>query len=582
MGARESSATAGAHHVLKRLSWPKGIATRLYTVFALAVSIVFVLAMAAIIFASQTRTAALGFFSNGLSGIAATTDLDILLKRHRRVVETAPDEPGVNPMALRQRELDELAAAMTARLDAVEGGRLFGLRDDLAKLFAEGYRVVAVAEAGGKDVARYVDIYSAVAGRVQGSLDSYRSKRLTAAEAAIYRLAGSARLLVTWVVVCSCILLVIVAPASFLVVVGIVRRLKAVSSAMLRLARNEMSIALDVDSSEDDEIGEMARAVNVFKDNALSLLEHKGEVERLNTWLEIAVDNMSRGLSLFDGEQRLLICNRQYRDMYGLTDELVTPGTRFEDIVRHRVKVGTGREGDLDGLVLLDSPLVRRKDDSPKKLVTLIHRLTNGRIVSVAFQSVKNGGWVAVHEDITEKQRKADEFEELACKDPLTGLGNRRYFHEAMEKTCASLSEDTPFAVHWIDLDRFKQVNDTLGHQIGDALLQAAATRMQRALRSSDVIARLGGDEFVILQRNDVSEENARILADRLVSTLRRPFFIDGHKIEIGGTVGVALGPKHGTTPDVLLKCADLALYKAKANGRGQHLVFEVAAAEAA
>jgi diguanylate cyclase (GGDEF)-like protein len=564
-----------------RLLWPKGIATRLYAVFALGVSIVLVLALAAIIFASQTRTAALGFFSDGLTGIAAATDLDILLKRHRRMVETIPDEPAVNIAAPRRRVLDDLAAEITALLDGDAQHELAGVRADAGRLISEGYHVLALAEAGETaSLKHYVDIYSGVAARMQEGLDSYRSGRLAEAEAGIAELAASARSLLAWVLICSVTLVVIVAPASFLVVVGMVRRLKVVAGAMLKLARNEMEIRLDV-GDDNDEITEMARAVNVFKANALSLLDHKSEVERLNAWLEIAVNNMSRGLSLFDCDQRLLICNHEYRDMYGLTDELVARGTRFQDIVRHRLEVGTGREGDVDGFDLLHSPLIQRPEGASADFVTLTHRLANGRIIQVAFQGVKDGGWVAVHEDITEKQAKADRIEEMARKDPLTGLGNRRHFHEEMEKACAGLAAGKPFAVHWIDLDRFKLVNDTLGHQIGDQLLQAAATRMERALRAEDFIARLGGDEFVILQREDVSEDTAGILAARLVATLGRPFFIDGHKIDIGGTVGVALGPKHGTKPDILLRCADQALYQAKANGRGQHIIFETPAAAA-
>jgi diguanylate cyclase (GGDEF)-like protein len=186
-----------------------------------------------------------------------------------------------------------------------------------------------------------------------------------------------------------------------------------------------------------------------------------------------------------------------------------------------------------------------------------------------------NGGWVATHEDITERRKADAKISHMALHDALTNLPNRLLFREQMVDRLAHLSRDQQFAVLCLDLDGFKRVNDTLGHPFGDKLLQQVAARMSECLREGDSIARLGGDEFVILQGNIKQPNDAIILAERVFEVTSAPFDLDGQQVVIGVSIGIAIGPTDAADPDHLLKNADMALYRAKADGRGTYRFFE-------
>ena len=167
--------------------------------------------------------------------------------------------------------------------------------------------------------------------------------------------------------------------------------------------------------------------------------------------------------------------------------------------------------------------------------------------------------------DLLEKQH----LEKMALEDALTGLANRRCFEQELQRHVGpGRTRSTGFAVHLLDLDRFKAVNDVLGHDAGDELLRQVAVRLQGLLREHDLVARLGGDEFAVLQRNFRGVEDVQLVAGRIVEELRRPFALPQGAAEIGVSVGIALYPAHGDDPAQLMKCADLALYAVKDSGR--------------
>jgi diguanylate cyclase (GGDEF)-like protein/PAS domain S-box-containing protein len=180
-----------------------------------------------------------------------------------------------------------------------------------------------------------------------------------------------------------------------------------------------------------------------------------------------------------------------------------------------------------------------------------------------------------VTQDVTAKRSVELKLVHMARHDALTGLPNRIMLREAMEEACAKAKRGDASAILCLDLDRFKQVNDTLGHPTGDALLQAVTRRLMDCVRETDLVARIGGDEFAIVQHAVDQPRNASALARRLVIELGRPFVIDGHSMVIGTSVGVAITPTDGVESDQLLRNADLALYRAKLAGRGQYKFFE-------
>ena len=198
-----------------------------------------------------------------------------------------------------------------------------------------------------------------------------------------------------------------------------------------------------------------------------------------------------------------------------------------------------------------------------------------GRVIQVSHRGLPGGGFVSTVDDVTERRAIEDRITHLAHHDTLTALPNRMTFRTRLESVLKAVDETAPCAVLYVDLDRFKPVNDTLGHQIGDLVLQAAAERIQAQLRETDVVARLGGDEFAVLIGHYHGMQTVTALAERLIHDISRPITIKGLQVLIGASVGIAYAPLHGSDPDLLLRNADLALYRAKSAGRGCHRAYE-------
>lgn len=430
------------------------------------------------------------------------------------------------------------------------------------------------------------------------------------------------------------------------------------------------------------------------------LRRSKQSLERSNLLLQTALQDMAHGLCVFDRHMRLVICNHRYAEMYGLQPEQTKPGVTLRSILEARVRVGWVPE---DQEQYVGSRLARAKiGDSHYSE----NELSDGRIYAVNHRRMPNGGWVAIHIDITEQRRAERELDEtkqfldsiienipvavvvkdaktrkyllvnrafekmlgiprsellgrtafdihqakdaqliddadseslhepdlvsykeieldpprrgphmqatrrivirknqgdakfiiaviedvterkkaeqriafLAHHDALTGLANRASLAQKIDEAAArQRRRDEPFTVLLLDLDWFKQVNDTLGHPAGDALLSEVATRLKALLRETDILARLGGDEFAIIQAGETKQrEAAQALAERVIEMIGRPFEIDGGDVSIGASIGIALAPEQGSTgSDELLKMADLALYRAKSTGRNGYCFFD-------
>lgn len=297
--------------------------------------------------------------------------------------------------------------------------------------------------------------------------------------------------------------------------------------------------------------------------------KRKLELERQNIRLDAAVNNISQGLCMMDAKGRLVICNEPYARIYNLPAQLLRPGTRLEDILSHLfdqgMEVGTTREE----YVAWRRDVIARREYGKN-----IHELGN-RTIMMQHHPMKDGGWVSTHEDITEQRQNEARIRHLARHDALTDLPNRIEFLEQMAKTEAGLSRGEMAAVLYIDLDHFKAVNDTLGHAVGDEVIKQASARLWGTTRETDVLARLGGDEFALLMRPIDGPEIAAKVADRIIKAIGAPMHIGGQQIEIGASVGIAVGPGDGVKTDTLVKNADLALYKAKSEGRSTYHFFE-------
>ena len=197
----------------------------------------------------------------------------------------------------------------------------------------------------------------------------------------------------------------------------------------------------------------------------------------------------------------------------------------------------------------------------------------DGRTIAYAIRPLPDGGGVATHEDVTEQRRIEARIKHMAHHDALTDLPNRVLLRERLED---ALKGDAPVGVLWLDLDRFKEVNDTLGHAVGDALLKAAAERLQSCVRDRDTVARLGGDEFAVIQTGADQPLGATTLALRIIEAISEPYQILDHQIIVGVSIGISVSPHDATDANQLLRNADLALYRAKNEGRGTYRFFEL------
>jgi diguanylate cyclase (GGDEF)-like protein len=200
--------------------------------------------------------------------------------------------------------------------------------------------------------------------------------------------------------------------------------------------------------------------------------------------------------------------------------------------------------------------------------------LQDGRVFMITHQPM-GAGWLATYEDITEHRKAEARIAHLAHHDALTNLPNRVLFREKLEEALAYARRGQSLALLFLDLDQFKAVNDTLGHPVGDALLQAVAERLLGETRDTDTVARLGGDEFALIQAPIDKPTEAASFARRLNEILDVPFDVAGHQIVIGTSIGIAFAPQDSMDPDQLLKAADLALYRAKLDGRGVYRLFQ-------
>jgi diguanylate cyclase (GGDEF)-like protein len=293
-------------------------------------------------------------------------------------------------------------------------------------------------------------------------------------------------------------------------------------------------------------------------------------LQQTNRRFDIALSNMSQGLCFFDGARNLIVANRRYSEIYGLSPENLVPGTPLEAIVAMRVVAGSGPKMAADSYLEWRRRL--KLDDSPTDTIV---ELTNGRVIAIHRHPMPDSGSVATHEDITERTHAEAKILHMARHDGLTGLPNRGLFQEQLDQALASSGRTQGCAVLRLDLDHFKTVNDTFGNAIGDALLQATARRLLACVRDIDTVARLGGDEFAVLLVGLDRPESAGELAQRITRVLKEPFKLQTHTVETSASVGIAVAPRDGNISGKLMKSADTALYRAKQDERGTQRYFE-------
>jgi diguanylate cyclase (GGDEF)-like protein len=315
-------------------------------------------------------------------------------------------------------------------------------------------------------------------------------------------------------------------------------------------------------------------AVAAFAILGLSLLaamidrRAKGELQDQKVRLDNALANMSQGLCMFDADGRILLFNQRYVELMDRSG-MPLQGRLLVDVLRELKAVGEW-DGDPDEFFAS----VLAEASAGRTVTKTLGR--NGRSLRVVDQPMKGGGWVATFEDITEWQAAQEQISHMARHDALTNLPNRTLFREQLEKALRLAKRSDQLAVLCLDLDHFKDINDSLGHPVGDVLLKEVAQRLGECITEHDTVARLGGDEFAIVQFcSDCDPSAVASLASHVVEKVSAPYEIAGHQLVVGVSIGISLAPEDGKNPDELLKKADLALYRAKEDGRGTYRFFE-------
>jgi diguanylate cyclase (GGDEF)-like protein len=294
------------------------------------------------------------------------------------------------------------------------------------------------------------------------------------------------------------------------------------------------------------------------------------ELELQSFRFEVALENMTQGLCMFDRDKRLVVFNRRYAEMYKIPADQVKAGMELGEVLRQRLKAGNVPVGGEN--VFIDRRLNIAAESEPCEFdVDMI----DGRVISIRHQPTKDGGWVATHDDVTEQRRQLARIQHLAAHDPLTDLPNRSALESHLTHVAARIQRNETIGLLCIDLDHFKIINDELGHAAGDAVLKRVSQILVDCAREGDIVARLGGDEFVVIAGRLEQAEDAALLAKQIVERVAQPIEVEGRRVLIGASIGISIAPVDGADGISLLKRADLAMYRAKNGGRGTYNFYE-------
>ncbi|PTW47775.1 EAL domain-containing protein [Rhodovulum kholense] len=358
--------------------------------------------------------------------------------------------------------------------------------------------------------------------------------------------------------------------------IWVLRRLSlpliALNEALRRLLAGDDTVRLPDFGTERNELSTLSHSAHALRDSIVETRRLAAEMKTQRALLSETVENMPAGLCMFDETGKLLVANAMFWSFFGMPKEL-TSGQGSVMLDRLLTQVGcrmtAARPGGGAAFASRMKALIAQGGSDSASW-----ELDDGRHVLLQVQPVP-GGWMMIASDISDRVDQEEQALHMARHDTLTGLPNRRAFADSIDYAIATADPNRPAAILFVDLDRFKHVNDTLGHAAGDKLLRHVSERLQGAVREGDTVARFGGDEFAVIQIGQQQPDSALGLGDRIIDLLSQPFRIDGRLADIGASVGIALAPEHGDRAETIMSRADIALYAAKSAGRGQCLLFD-------
>lgn len=541
---------------------------------------VLTLAVSSVYFSSRTKAAAHRLMENGLGSDRVATRVELLLQSHSALVTGASALESTYPTGAARMARQLLESEIRTQLTPIPGHAgdddqgfaivLRHLEQEVPELAAAGDlsipRGVERTQSRAKEIgeARYFAILT----HLLNEISEWRAQQGEVLDQRVSEFFGYSDKLVGWIYA-GTLCTVLVGVLSLSLMERLLARMGALQHTMLRLANRDLETQVP-SLGDGDEIGEVARSIEVFKRNAIDFSLQQEELGRSGLRFEAALNNMSQGLVLFDSGNKLAVFNKQYCEIFKVSPIDLIPGMDLGEVIALVIKAGNypGRNSH-DVIFEIKSVTLKRVP------VVFLKEVTPGRIVSVSYSPMLDGGWVATCEDVTDRQAAEAQIRYLAQHDSLTGLPNRVMLHDGLDRALIAAGRGVNSAVLCLDLDRFKAVNDTLGHHVGDQLLRAVAERLLACVRDGDIVTRLGGDEFAIIQSGVTRPEDSKLLAERILDAMQAAFMVSEHQIVIGTSIGLALIPQDGTGASAFLKNADTALYRAKADGRGGFCFFE-------
>lgn len=367
-----------------------------------------------------------------------------------------------------------------------------------------------------------------------------------------------------------------------------VRPLNALRDIALEFGKGNLQARADVVSS--DEIGQLAVVFNRMADqlritmdslserNTILLSEVKerkraeAALEEARAHLIEAIEVLPEGFAIWDADDCFVMANSKYLEMFEPASDILVPGVGYARFLTKAVDCGVYDAGGKPiGEYIAERLEVHRNPDAPYE-----KKLGNSTWVRISKNVTKAGGIVGTWEDVTDAKKAHETIQKLAFTDPLTGLANRHKFYTRFSDALTAAGRlKKQVALLFVDLDKFKEINDTHGHATGDALLVEVANRLREEFRKVDTVARLGGDEFAIIATNLQDASDINVIADRVVKRIAEPILIDGLELDTAASIGISFYPNDDTDADQLIRKADLALYQAKDGGRNTYRLYD-------
>jgi diguanylate cyclase (GGDEF)-like protein len=548
-----------------------GIAAKMYLQTLVALAALTTLVYASIHFADQTKWAAERLYGEGVVGLQQAASIEVLFEQHRRLVEAAPAEYDRDRLRASNTSIIDIGARLDIGVSVGSGKDrwLKAIAGEMPMLKAAGAEVIRLADSFAQDKALEVSqgAYRQSADRIADALHHLREGRIFAVNAEVGNLSKAAQSLTQWVILSALLAFAVIGPLGLLVKHRVLSRLSQITAAIQRLSRRDLTVEVPR-TGDSDEVGDIARAIQVFKTNAVDL-------DAAHLQRDAALNNMSHGLCLFDADLRVILFNDRFIEIFGFSREIAKPGVTLLELRNYSMRLGNHPGTSADELLL---PVFAPQSRIPE-FVRFSREFADGRTIAVVFRAMPSGGWVATYEDITDRRNAEIRIAHMAEHDALTDLPNRLLFHRNLAEGIARAKPEEKLAFLCLDLDGFKNVNDTLGHPAGDELLRQVGQRLGRCMQADGeaqgMVARFGGDEFAILQLGCEQPEAATALAARVIETLGQPYELGGQQAAVTASIGIAISPDDGVDPDQLLKCADMAMYGAKADGRGAYRFFK-------